>query len=182
MKAVSATRKNGWLGPIFLGLAIAVLAHIGAIVAIPNAIMLIAMERIAGQAGGWNTLYHMARVDARNQRIVRSSPDLAYSTCALDVSKGPVRATIGKGGDYVSVALYGDNTDNVFSLNDRAMGEQGARLFITDGNSAVTPVAGETLVRLPSSKGLLLVRRLAPSLVAFKAADLVREKDVCGAG
>jgi uncharacterized membrane protein len=168
-----------WLKPLLFGLAVLILAHIGAVAAVPRVIMNIAMDRVAEQAGGWNRWVHAPRVTPENQRIVRSSPDLAYSSCALDLSKGPARIEVAPWGDYVSVALYDARSDNVFTVNDRTMGAAGAKLMIVGARTPLIPPDGFTVVNMPSDKALVLVRRLAPSPEAFARAGSARASDVC---
>lgn len=172
---------RAWLKPAMFGLFVAVVAHLLMIWAIPNIIMSIALSRIAATASGFNVLYHGAMVTPQNQSIVRSSPDLAYSTCALDLSKGPVRVFIGKGKDYASAAFYGANTDNVFTFNDSNIGPSGANLLIVSARSPRQAQVGETLVSLPGDKGLLLVRRLAPSPADYLRVAAERQDDRCTA-
>jgi uncharacterized membrane protein len=170
----------GRLGKLLLfGVGIAALTHVVAVLALPNVIMNIAMTRIATTAGGVNKIVHNPRVTPKNQAIVRSSPDLAYSLCVLDLSKGPVRINLGKSADYVSAAFYGANTDNVFTLKDDRFGPEGARIIVAVKGGAV-PQTGEVLVELPSEKGLLLVRRLAPNAETFARIDAERAGDRCG--
>jgi uncharacterized membrane protein len=173
--------KARWIKPALFGLGVACVTHLLVIGAVPSVIMSIALSRMADQAGGWNQFYHAPRVTPQTQRVVRSSPDLAYSTCALDLSKGPVRAFVGKGDGYTSVALYSANTDNVFSLNDLAMGAGGASLLIVSARSPIAAAPGEVMVNVPSNKALLLVRRLVPDQQGFAAADRVRQGDRCRA-
>ncbi|MCA3695553.1 MAG: hypothetical protein INF09_02715, partial [Aquidulcibacter sp.] len=45
--------------------------------------------------------------------------------------------------------------------------------------SPIAAKPGEVVVSLPSDKGLLLVRRLAPSAEAFKRVQGERAKDFC---
>jgi uncharacterized membrane protein len=161
------------------GLAAFAVAHLVAIGLVPRVIMGVAMERIAGQAGGWNKLSHAPRVTAANQRIVRSSPDLAYSTCALDLAQGPVRLVVNPSGAYASVAVYGANTDTVFVLNDQAMNAAPARLLIVGPRSPVAARPGETTVSLPSPRGLVLIRRLAPTDADYATVDAARQGDRC---
>jgi uncharacterized membrane protein len=170
----------GRLGKLLLfGVGIAALTHVVAVLALPNVIMNIAMKRIAATAGGVNKVVHNPRVTPQNQAIVRSSPDLAYSLCVLDLSKGPVRIALGKSADYVSAAFYAANTDNVFTLKDTQFGPDGARIIVhTKGNAPQTRV-GETRVELPSAKGLMLVRRLAPSAEMFARVEGERASDRC---
>lgn len=172
-------KKSGWLKPLAFGVMLAVFGHLMTIGLIPSVIMNIAMTRIGEVSGGPNRLSHGMLVTPQNQQIVRSSPDLAYSTCALDLSGGPVRIFIGKGADYTSAAFYAGNTDNVFTLNDRKIGQEGARIMVVSARSPIAAQPGEVVVSLPSDKGLLLVRRLAPSAEAFKRVQAERAKDFC---
>lgn len=173
--------KASWWKPICFGLFMAGVAHLATIFALPNVIMSIAMKRIAMSAGGVNVLRNMALVTPQTQTIVRPSPDLAYSTCALDVSNGPVEVFIGKGADYASAAFYGANTDNVYTLSDRKIGNEGAKIIVVSKNAPDPHLNGAQLVRLPSDKGLLLVRRLAPNAQAFARVELERARDSCTA-
>jgi uncharacterized membrane protein len=167
--------------PFAFGLFVAIIAHLVVIDMIPNVIMNVALKRIAATAGGANKLFHAPLVTPQNQTIVRPSPDLAYSTCALDLSKGPVRVFIGKGSDYASAAFYGANTDNVFTLNDRRIGPQGAHLLIVSARSPIQAQPGEEVISLSSDRGLMLVRRLAPSPDAFVRVVTERANDTCTA-
>lgn len=162
-------------------LAAAGVGHLLAIGLVPRVIMGVAMDRVAGQAGGWNKLFHAPMVTADSQQIVRSSPDLAYSTCALDLTDGPVRFVFNRdeGSAYSSVAIYGANTDAVFVRNDREMSGEGLRLLIVGPRSPVAARPGEITVSVPSSKALVLVRRLAPDPDAFARADSKRRADSC---
>ena len=163
-----------------LTLAIAVTVHAVALFAGPSVIMHIAMKRIAaaGGAGHWN---FAPRTTPDTQRVVRSSPDLAYAACAWDVGKGPVRIRVAGATDYASLSLYGANTDNFFSLNDRTMGPDGSEIIlIARGARPPAGVDPARIVIAPSRRGLALDRRLAPTAEAFAKADVARRAgDVC---
>lgn len=168
-----------WMKALGFGFLVAIVAHVATILALPNVIMNVALKRIAATASGVNNLYQSGMVTPQNQTIVRSSPDLAYSTCAFDLSDGPVRIFIGKGQDYVSAAFYGANTDNVFTLNDRNIGPQGARILVQAKGTQAQAERGEVVVTLPSKRGLLLVRRLAPTAQAVARVMNERALDSC---
>jgi uncharacterized membrane protein len=170
---------RAWWKPICFGLVVAVLAHVATTILIPPVIMNVAMKRMAQASGGTNRLQNMPLVTPQNQRIVRSSPDLAYSTCTLDLTNGPVRIFIGKGADYASAAFYAANTDNIFTLSDRSIGPGGARIVVQAAGSLAQATAGEVVVTLPSARGLMLVRRLAPSAQAMARVELERANDRC---
>lgn len=165
--------------PICFGLVVAGIAHVATIMALPNAIMSVAMKRIAATAGGDNVLRNMALVTPQTQTIVRPSPDLAYSICALDLSQGPVRVFIGKGANYASAAFYAANTDNVFTLSDADIRPEGAILLLVSAGKGARPAPDEVLVTLPSDKGLLLIRRLAPTAQDFARVTAERAEDYC---
>jgi uncharacterized membrane protein len=157
-----------------LTLAIAATVHAMALFAGPTIIMSIAMKRIAGEAGV-NRWAFAPRTTPETQRVVRSSPDLAYAACAWDVSKGPVRIRAAGAADYASLSLYGANTDNFFSLNDRTMGPDGAEIvLIAKGAATPAGIDPAKIVVAPSRRGLALDRRLAPTAEAFARADAAR--------
>lgn len=163
-----------------LTLAIAGMVHAAGVLAGPSVIMHIAMTRIAGE-GGANHWMFAPRTTPTTQRIVRSSPDLAYAACAFDVSKGPVRIRVAGSTDYASLSLYGANTDNFFSLNDRTMEPDGAEIvLIARGAAPPAGVDPAKVVVAPSRRGLALDRRLAPTPETFAHADAARRAiDVC---
>jgi uncharacterized membrane protein len=168
-----------WWKVICFGILVALVAHGATTLLLPSVIMSVAIKRIAQTAGGVNKLQNMPMVTPQNQKIVRSSPDLAYSTCALDLTQGPVRIFIGKGGDYASAAFYGANTDNIFTLSDRSIGPNGARILVHAAGMPAQEQPGEVVVTLPSAHGLMLVRRLAPNPQAMARVESERAKDSC---
>ena len=77
-----------WLGPILFGLIVAAAAACAVIAYIPYGLMHVAMDRL-GQ-GGINSMSYGNLATPERQPVVRPSPDLAYSSCPYDLSKGPV--------------------------------------------------------------------------------------------
>jgi uncharacterized membrane protein len=146
------------------------------IYAAPRLIMHIAVTRVADER--FNELRHTPRVTEKSRQIVRPSPDLAYSACAFDLAKGPVRITAAPWGQYWSLALYAANTDNFWTGNDRAF-PGGARIVLIARGQSHAPAPGETVVESPSRRGIALIRRLAPRAQDFAAVEEVRKGDVC---
>lgn len=176
-----------WHRWLALGLAVAVLAHLLTVWALPRLIMREAMTRIGketalqaraqaperGAPSAAIGVYLPPPTDHTQRRIVMPSPDLLYATCALDLGAGPQRITAQvEHPRYWSVALYGANSDNFFVVNDRKTTEPG-RLDLwvvapgTDRAALAVP-AGSTVVEAPSAKSLLLMRLL----VSDDPADL----------
>lgn len=173
-----------WIGPVLAAVVIGCAVHVATIVVIPQAIMRVVLRGAAANAGGVNHFLHSPRTTPQSQTVVRPSPDLAYSACSIDVSRGPVEVAINRTVAPAVVALYGQNTDTIWSAGGLVTvpGEQPnpapLHLVITGAPEHIAP-KGATAVRLQSSKALLLVRRLAPTSESFAAVDAERRKDVC---
>ena len=176
-----------WHRWLALGIAVAVLAHLLTVWALPRLIMREAMTRIGeetslqagaqareqGAPSAATGVYLPPPTDHTQRRIVMPSPDLLYATCALDLGAGPQRITAQvEHPRYWSVALYGANSDNFFVVNDRKTTEPGQLdLWVvapgTDSAALAVP-AGSTVVEAPTAKSLLLMRLL----VSDDPADL----------
>ena len=93
--------------------------------------------------------------------------------CAYDLAKGPVRVQAHPQlSSYWSIALYGDNSDNFFVINDRQAGSKPVDLWLVSagGNLAASAVpAGAQVVVSPSRQGFLLMRVLTGNYEAEKA-------------
>ena len=176
-----------WHRWLALGIAVAVLAHLLTVWALPRLIMREAMTRIGeetslqagaqareqGAPSAATGVYLPPPTDHTQRRIVMPSPDLLYATCALDLGAGPQRITAQvEHPRYWSVALYGGNSDNFFVVNDRKTTKPGQLdLWVvapgTDSAALAVP-AGSTVVEAPTAKSLLLMRLL----VSDDPADL----------
>jgi len=166
-----------WSLPI---LVLAALLHVLTIIAIPRIIMGRAIAQLAMPAG-YNTLYHPARISAASRAIVRPSPDLAYSICVFDVSTAPLRITSPIPHDYLSISLFADNTDNFFVVNDRQVASSIIDLVLIGPQGAAPAIpAGAQLVRAPSTRGVVLMRRVIPSDAAYERIDAERHQATCG--
>jgi uncharacterized membrane protein len=190
-----------WQRWLALGLAVAVLMHLLTVWALPRLIMREAMARIAqetaaqaraqGAPQAATGVYLPPPTDHTQRRIVMPSPDLLYATCALDLSRGPVRITAEVAHPrYWSVALYGANSDNFFVVNDRSTAVRSAtgtlldlRILPPGTERATTAVDGEsTVVEAPSRKVLLLMRLLLTDDPAdLELAKSARSTLRCGA-
>ncbi|KAB7741657.1 DUF1254 domain-containing protein [Parvibaculum sedimenti] len=153
--------------------------HVATVQALPRVIMAKVMSAIAGDAEV-NKFVEMPLATAAARRVVRPSPDLAYSVCILDLSKGAVRVQVPLTGPYTSVALYSSTTDNYFVRNDReAKGKELDVVIVPKGAAPANVPEGTDVVTAPTAKGLVLVRRVVESAEAFPALDEVRKKGTC---
>jgi uncharacterized membrane protein len=188
---MSAWLAKPWQRGLALGLVVAVLTHLLTVWAVPRLIMREAMSRIAQETAvqpapqAATGVYLPPPTDHTQRRIVMPSPDLLYATCALDLSKGPVRITAEVAHPrYWSVALYGANSDNFFVVNDRATATRRLDLRVVPpgGDQGMTAAAGgATVVEAPTRKVLLLMRLLVTDDPADLAlAQVARSTLRCG--
>lgn len=102
--------------------------------------------------------------DHLQRRVVMPSPDLLYALCPFDLSRQSLRvqADPAAAPGYWSLALYSSASDNVRVLNDRtATGQPVEMLLLGPDAPAARPTApGVQVVRMPTARGLLLMRVL----------------------
>ncbi len=168
-------RKLKLLG-LFIGAA--VIGHVALVLAVPNVLMRVAMNRISENGAAINRFQFGDRTTQNSRGVVRPSPDLAYSSCVYDLSDGPllVSAAPSPGQGYVSLSVFAANTDNVAAL-DSSQYPQGIRFVLAMPGQAA-PV-GERVIQSPSARGIILDRRLAPTAEKFAEVDKARRADSC---
>ena len=153
--------------------------HVLVAEAAPRLIMKKAYERLSRNGERVNQWSHVPQVTPASRRVVRPAPDLAYSVCAFDLTKGPVRITAANWDGYLSVSFYGANTDNFAVVNNIDHVEnRDINILLTSQESAPAP-AGATVIRSPSRRGVVLQRRFAPTSEHFARADMARQADRC---
>lgn len=173
MKALSNYRRLWFYRGLSL-LVTAVLVHLLAVWATPRLIMAVVMQGSDAHAMNMhNQASFPPPVNAKSRNIVLPSPDLLYSVCAFDVSRGPVRVTAHPQlQSYWSIALYAANSDNFFVINDRSVGNQPVDLWLVSpqGSASMQPVpVGSQVIVTPTKTGLLLMRVLTGNYEAEKA-------------
>jgi uncharacterized membrane protein len=115
---------------------------------------------------GWNVALPSGRPDHTSRGIVRPSPDLLYTVCLFDVSRGPVILTAPVQDSYVSLSGFAANTDNFFAINDSqvAPDAEGRKRFdavllgSVKGSASIPDDA--TVVAAPTDRGIVLFRSL----------------------
>ena len=165
-----------WLGPILLGLVVAAATAWAAIAYIPYGLMNVAMDRL-GQ-GGVNSMSYGNLATPERQPVVRPSPDLAYSSCPYDLSKGPAAIDVAPApGRYSSLSLFDAATDVIFVRNDVEAGGKPYRIIVARQGQAVP--AGAEIVRTSHDRGIALIRLLLKDPTEIGALDAVRRQSSC---
>lgn len=165
-----------WISWIVLVLAVAMVTHLASIHYLPHSVMNRAMARM----GAVNTIHHGARATAEKQGVVRPSPDLLYSVCPFDLSRGPLHVTAPvPPGTYWSVSMFDSETNNFFVENDRQV-KDGKIDLVVDG-PGVQPTAFLVLNRVdsPTRTGLVVFRTLVNDEKNLAAVDAARKKAKC---
>ena len=162
-----------WLG---VAAVCALIGYLGIFLVTPYLIMSVAMNKMTGHGRTVNQFLFPPRTTAASRGVVRPSPDLAYASCVYDLSKGPLRVHATPWTNYMSISVFQADSDNVFALNDR---QAPAGIdFVLAKKGQATP-AGVRVVISPSTRGIILDRRLAPTAEAFAKADAARKGDIC---
>lgn len=160
-----------WFGPLVLAALVAIGTYFAALWATPRVIMHIAMEKLG--AGGLNAMQHQGLPDAESRFVVRPSPDLAYSVCVFDLGKGPVAIdAFVPPQRYWSLSVFDATTDNIFSVNDRAV--RGGRYALT-----LTKDGANGSLTVPGGKGIALIRILVTDPQDLAGIDALRRRSAC---
>jgi len=166
---VSSAGKYVWTA-----LLVAVAAHFAAIYATPRALMAVAFERLS--SGGANAWHMSDRVTPLSRNIVRPSPDFAYSACAYDLARGPISIRVAPWHQYWSLSFYAANSDNYFVIDDREA-HNGVEIVLV--RRRTEPDIAGRVVQSPSTRGIALIRRLAPTGQEYDRAREASRGDVC---
>ena len=100
-----------WIGPVVLGGVLGVFTWHTALVATPDVLMGLAVQRISA-AGAINQFSHGPLATAASRTIVRPSPDLAYSSCPFDLTHGPLLIdAVPVPAPYWSLSIFDSHTN-----------------------------------------------------------------------
>lgn len=163
-----------WIGPLLVLLAFAAGVHFATLQLAPSVIMAQAMEALAQRGVALHRFTNPERVTPQTQQVVRSSPDLYYALCRYDLSNPGTQLAMQMGDwpDYQSLSFFSAQTDNFATL--RGTGKAVSVRLLPPGS----PAADGAIIS-PTAKGVILIRRLAPSAERFAAAADAGKADRC---
>jgi uncharacterized membrane protein len=169
-----------WLGPLIVGGVLGAAAWHATLVAAPDALMKLALQRVA-KAGGENRFSHAPLATAASRTIVRPSPDLAYSSCPFDLSKGPLLIdAVPVLAPYWSLSVFDTHTDVALVRNGAGAGYRPFRVAILAAGQ--TAPAGYEGVHVDGTRGIALIRILIDERARFPVIDKERRATMCRAG
>ena len=161
------------LGPLIMLVVAAIGAHWATLQYAPSVIMDRALATLKERGIAEHAFTSPVRISPQTQVVVRSSPDLFYSLCRYDLSEpgNALRVTMGEWPDYQSLSFFDGNTNNFH----RVRGEgKAVEVQLTGPGSSV-----EGAVQSPTARGIVLIRRLAPTQALFDEAKEVAAADAC---
>lgn len=150
--------------------------HAAVLFLAPGVIMGKAMSAMEDRGMPTHGFRLVERMTPETQTVVRPSPDLAYSICLFDFGAGngqPLGVQAAAWSDYASVSFFDAQTNNFATLRDTGDGIEA--VLLPPGASAPP----ESLVS-PSDKGVILIRRLAPTQAAYREVAEIAVEDSCG--
>lgn len=174
-----------WAGPLGVLFITALAAHWATLAYAPSVIMDRALATLKERGIALHAFTTPQRITPQTQVVVRSSPDLFYSLCRYDLSEpgSSLKVTVAEWPDYQSLSFFDAETNNFATF--RATGQKRVvRIFAEDSlaekvaNGAV-PSLGEEWQTTPTQRGVVLIRRLAPTQEAFDRAKAVAKGDSC---
>lgn len=147
-----------WLGPLVAAVVGAAGAHAATLHFAPSLIMDQAMATLEQRGVALHAFTKTPQVTPQTQSVVRSSPDLFYALCRYDLRDPdmPLTVRIADWPDYQSLSFFDARTDNFATI--RASGKLVAVRLLPPGSAA-----SQGAIVSPTSKGVILIRRLAPT-------------------
>ena len=161
-------------------LALAYFAHAAAVWAVPRVIMAFTMRKLAGPAGV-NHEVHAPLATESSRTVVMPGPDMLYTSCVFDVSKGPVEVSARVPATYWSVAFYASNSDNFFVLDDRHAPASGTvRIVLSADPLKAMPQPGVlAVIPPPTNRGVVLFRTLVESADRLPGMQAAQQSMTC---
>ena len=160
-------------------LAVAVLVHVVTIYALPRRIMARTLRRM----GPPNTIHFAKRPDETSRGVVRPSPDILYSACSFDLSKGPLKITASvPHSTYWSVSGFDAATNNFFVRNDQQIAGNSIEIIALRPGTKLPPLDNapvRVILFAPTDKGLFLFRVLINDETRVADLDAIRRQASC---
>ncbi|HEX5930615.1 MAG TPA: DUF1254 domain-containing protein [Methyloceanibacter sp.] len=172
---------------IALGLVLAGLIHIVAVLALPALAPKNGFARLAS-LGPVNTIIHIPPAAPGQQPMPMMAPDIRYAFCRFDLAGGPVRLTAAIADELFLIALYTPDGDNFYSVVGADMKRPQIDLIITTTEQVVEEAGVDApesfdniiVVNSPVKEGIALLRLplIGPSRASY--AEQALKATSCG--
>jgi len=173
---------KSWIGPLATAAIAGAIAHFGLLFAAPGVIMDTALDTLEGRGVAEHAFTSPVRINPQSQAVVRSSPDLFYSLCRYDLRDSDpfspkLLVTMAGWPDYQSLSFFDDQTNNFVTIRGS---EEATKVSVYLPNAPEVVVNDDpNAVVSPTLRGVVLIRRLAPTQEQFDRALEVASDDEC---
>ena len=166
------TPAGRFLLATLVGLVLAGIAHLSAILAIPWLAERDALTRLAETATADHSVVIQAAAGAPDNGqpwLPRPDPALAVGACAFNLAEGPVRVSARMGALFESISVHGRGTGAFYAVTDRAAVRGALDLVILTQRQLDELLAREeedepsrdVRIVAPTQRGFVIVRALA---------------------
>lgn len=172
---------------IVLGLVLAGLIHIVAVLLLPSLAPRNAQARLAA-LGPANTMIEIPAALPGRQAMPMMAPDIRYAFCRFDLSNGPVRLRAEIPDELWLIGLYTPEGDNFYSVVGADMKRPQIDIIISTADQTVEEASVDApeafddviVVNSPVSEGIALIRAplAGPSRASF--AERALRSTSCG--
>jgi len=161
---------------LFVLLAAIVIGHLAVLYGAPGFIMQRAMAAMEQRGIPQHGFRLAPRMTPQTQRVVRASPELAYSICLFDFSEGvdAVAIEMAAWPGYSSLSVYDAQTNNFLTF--RGEGKRFAMRLLPP----LSEPEGFS-IPAPTQRGVVLIRRIAPNEADYRAVEKIAAEDSCRA-
>ncbi|MEO1047436.1 MAG: DUF1254 domain-containing protein [Pseudomonadota bacterium] len=163
-----------WIGPLAVFIITAVGAHWATLQYTPSVIMDRTLSTLKNRGISEHAFTTPQRISPSTQVVVRTSPDLFYSLCRYDFSDDveAIRLRMATWPNYQSLSFFDAETNNFATLRKSDTGLETYLLSPSLPNDASYPQS-------PTLRGVILIRRLAPTEEKFIEASTASAEDEC---
>lgn len=185
------TAAGRFLLATLVGLVLAGIAHLSAVLAIPWLAERDALTRLAETATADHSVVIQAAAGApdggRQPWLPRPDPALSVGACAFNLAEGPVRVSARMGALFESLSVHGRGTGAFYAVTDRAAVRGALDLVILTQRQLDELQAREeedepsrdVRIVAPTLRGFVIVRALADLPSEWAMADEAARSVAC---
>ena len=158
------------------------LGHMATLYMTPEIIMKKTMEKMIDRGVNLHAFALSPRATPDTQSVVRPSPDLAYSICLFDFEKisGPIKIIAAPWDNYASISFFDARTNNFATVsNNSTMSEIYLLPPERQGSEDENAEKSGDRIIAPTKRGIILLRRLAPTDDAYRVVKAITSGDQC---
>jgi uncharacterized membrane protein len=162
---------------VLAAIVLAIIVHLAAVIFVPRQRVSAAIDALSAGGMQFNHWQTMERLKEPVAGAPFPNTDVMSAACVFDVSPGPVLVTLAPWDSYWSLVFYNDQGEPFETIADREA--QSTRfVLVRAGQSA--PRRETNVIETPSARGMIVLRRLAPSASRYAEAASAARNDVCG--